>query len=135
MTDKEKFKQLCKEDSKELDKSTYNKLLKQSEITVLELQKLLDARDSSLIDFYLVDVREDEEHQAGCIEGTDALIPTSSLFPSLEKANLSTNKSLILYCLVGSRSAYAQRLLEQMDFHSIINVVGGISSYNRVIDF
>ena len=59
-------------------------LLAQRDIDSDELTSLMEARDLGMVDFNLVDVRDWMEYQNGHIKGTDALVPTTSFFNSLE---------------------------------------------------
>lgn len=121
------------EHSRGLSASECEMLLSKHDIDADELISLLEARDLGMVDFNLVDVREWMEHQGGHIKGTDSLVPTTSFFASLEKAALDTEKSLILYCHVGSRSAHCQRILSDMKFKSVVNLSHGISGYHGEI--
>ena len=71
-------------------------------------------RSYYVITFKLVDVREHMEWQMGHIRGADQLIPTSSFFDTLDKAKLSKDETIILYCHVGSRSSHCQRILQEI---------------------
>jgi len=118
------------EHSRGLSAAECESLLAKSNIDTDELTSLLEARELGMVDFNLVDVREWMEHQSGHIKGTDALVPTTSFYESLQKAELDMNKSLIVYCHVGSRSAHCQRILdENMEFKSVVNLAHGISGY------
>lgn len=117
------------EHSRGLTAQECKQLLEQENIDSDELLSLLEARDLGMVDFNLVDVREWMEHESGHIKGTDALVPTTSFFASLEKAALDKDKSLVLYCHVGSRSAHCQRVLSDMEFKSVVNLAHGISGY------
>lgn len=121
------------EHSRGLSAQECEMLLGKHDIDADELVSLLEARELGMVDFNLVDVREWMEHQGGHIKGTDTLVPTTSFFASLTKANLDTDKSLILYCHVGSRSAHCQRILSDMKFKSVVNLAHGISGYHGEI--
>ena len=99
-----------------------------------ELISLLEARELGMITFKLMDVREHMEWQMGHIKGADVLVPTSSFFNTLEKANLDKNERIIVYCHVGSRSAYCQRILGDMGYTNIGNLTYGIISYSGDIE-
>ncbi len=118
------------EHSRGLSAAECETLLGKHDIDADELISLLEARELGMVDFNLVDVREWMEHQGGHIKGTDTLVPTTSFFASLTKANLDTDKSLILYCHVGSRSAHCQRILSDMKYKSVVNLSHGISGYH-----
>jgi ferredoxin-thioredoxin reductase catalytic subunit/rhodanese-related sulfurtransferase len=127
---KDELEAVTHEHSRGLTAQECEQLLKQENIDSDGLLSLIEARELGMVDFNLVDVREWMEHQSGHIKGTDSLIPTTSFFASLEKANLDKEKSLILYCHVGSRSAHCQRILSDMEFKSVVNLAHGISGYH-----
>jgi len=123
------------EHSRGLTKTECETLLHKNDIDTDELTSLLEARELGMVDFNLVDVREWMEHQSGHIKGTDALVPTTSFYNSLQEAKLDQAKSLIVYCHVGSRSAHCQRILgEKENFKSISNLIHGISGYRGEIN-
>ena len=130
---KDELEAVTHEHSRGLTTSECEALLVQSDIDSDELISLLEARELGMVDFNLLDVREWMEHQSGHIDGTDALVPTTSFYDSLEKAELNKDKSLIVYCHVGSRSAHCQRILSTMEFKSVVNLAHGISGYRGEI--
>ena len=127
---KDELEAVTHEHSRGLSVEECEALLSQHDIDSDELIALLEARELGMVDFNLVDVREWMEHQSGHIKGTDSLVPTTSFFASLQEAKLETDKSLIVYCHVGSRSAHCQHILaSKMDFKSVVNLAHGISGY------
>jgi len=130
---KDELEAVTHEHSRGLTTSECEALLVQNDIDSDELMSLLEARELGMVDFNLLDVREWMEHQSGHIDGTDALVPTTSFYDSLEKAELNKDKSLIVYCHVGSRSAHCQRILSTMEFKSVVNLAHGISGYRGEI--
>ena len=105
-------------------------LLEQPELSHDELIGLLEARTLGMIDFNLVDVREWMEWNQNRIVGTDYLIPTTSFYQSLQKIEDQKDKSTILYCYTGSRSAYCQRVMLDMGWKQVANHTRGIISYH-----
>lgn len=130
---KDELEAVTHEHSRGLTTSECEALLVQNDIDSDELMSLLEARTLGMVDFNLIDVREWMEYQSGHIEGTDALVPTTSFYDSLEKAELDKDKSLIVYCHVGSRSAHCQRIFSSMEFKSVVNLAHGISGYHGEI--
>jgi rhodanese-related sulfurtransferase len=74
------------------------------------------------------------EWQMGHIKGADKLIPTSSFFPTLEESGLQKDENIIVYCHVGSRSAYCVGLLTDLGYTKIGNISNGIVSYGGEIN-
>lgn len=75
----------------------------------------------------LVDVREPEEYAAGHIPGA-VNVPLSGI----RSASLPAGKPLFLYCLRGSRSKRAARILIKMGYPA--KSIGGISGYRGAIE-
>lgn len=76
----------------------------------------------------LVDVREEHEHRGEHIEGC-CLIPLTQI--SLQ-ALPADNKSIVLYCRSGKRSAAAaEKLLSQAPHLDIYSLDGGIAAWSR----
>jgi molybdopterin/thiamine biosynthesis adenylyltransferase/rhodanese-related sulfurtransferase len=79
----------------------------------------------------LIDVREPHEHEINRIQGA-TLIPLNDL---VARANeLDTADEIVVYCLMGSRSAEACNLLRQMGFTKVRNLKGGIRAWIDEVD-
>ncbi len=97
------------------------------QITAEQLQQLI----ADKIDFQLIDVREEEEHEAFNIGGT--LIPLSQITQQL--SNISRDKPVVVYCRKGIRSQIAiQRLEERFPFDNLVNLVGGTEAWKEKVD-
>ncbi len=129
----ESMEEAVHQHSRGLTKEECEVLLTKEQLDGDEVQALIEARDLGMIVFKLVDVREHMEWQMGHIKGADQLIPTSSFFDTLEKAKLSKDESIILYCHVGSRSSHCQRILHDMGYKHVGNLTYGIVSYGGEI--
>jgi rhodanese-related sulfurtransferase/ferredoxin-thioredoxin reductase catalytic subunit len=119
--------------SHSLTKKEAQVLVNKSELDGDEIISLLEARELGMINFKLIDVREDMEWKIGHIKGADKLLPTSSFFITLDKMDLNKDENIILYCHVGSRSAYCAKILKETGFNKIGNLTYGIVSYNGEI--
>lgn len=79
-------------------------------------------------DVYLVDVRQDFEHEDFNIGGT--LIPLDELMSRVSE--LPTDKPVIIYCHRGIRSQIAiQRLEAKFGFKNLINLQGGLLNWEK----
>jgi len=78
-------------------------------------------------DHYLLDVREDDEWQAGHIDGAQH-IPLGQLAGRI--AELPTGRSIVAVCRSGSRSATAVRGLRQMGY-TAENLDGGVTAWSK----
>lgn len=104
-------------------------LLKKDEISSLELEALLEARELGFIKFNLVDTREWMEWINTRIKGVNYLVPTTSFYGSIEPLKNLKDTPIIVYCHSGSRSAYCQRIMLNMGFKQVTNLDYGISSF------
>jgi len=105
-------------------------LLEKEQLLGEELEILLKARQKGLVDFELIDIREPFEHQMVRIKGTDKLLPISRVQFDLDEWMKLKDKRIIIYCHVGSRSAYLQKaLIQQLGFSKVGNLTYGIADY------
>jgi len=110
-------------------------LLEKDQILGKELEILLKAREKGLVDFKLIDIREPFEYQMMRIKGTDKLLPISRVQYDLDEWMKLKDKRIIIYCHVGSRSAYLQRALQQqLGFDKVGNLTYGIADYPGEIE-
>jgi rhodanese-related sulfurtransferase len=77
-------------------------------------------------DFLLLDVRTPQENAAQAIPGSH-LIPLQEL--GFRMNELPKNKDIVVYCRVGSRSAYACSHLSRLGYR-VKNLEGGIMVWN-----
>ncbi len=121
------------EHSRGLTKDESLALLTKEQIDSDELVALLEARSAGGADFVLVDVREHMEYMSARIKGTDYLVPTTSFYDSMKELEKEKGKWLVVYCHVGSRSAYCQRVLKDFGY-KCANLSFGIVSYHGDIE-
>jgi rhodanese-related sulfurtransferase len=77
-------------------------------------------------DVVLIDVREQEEYDAGHIPGVK-LIPLGQLQQRL--AEIPTDKTVVVTCRSGNRSGQGAVLLRQSGFSRVHNMDGGILAW------
>ena len=76
----------------------------------------------------LIDVREDDEHHAFDIGGL--LLPLGSITHNIDL--IEKDKPVIVYCRKGVRSHIAiQRLQQKYPFTNLINLEGGLESWQK----
>ncbi|KXK19465.1 MAG: molybdenum cofactor biosynthesis protein MoeB, partial [Armatimonadetes bacterium OLB18] len=92
------------------------------EIEPAELRSLLDSGGG----FVLLDVREPHEFEINRIEGS-RLLPLGDLPARVHE--LDSADEIVVYCLMGSRSADACRFLRAAGFQKVRNLRGGIRSW------
>ncbi|MEW6233826.1 MAG: rhodanese-like domain-containing protein [Candidatus Omnitrophota bacterium] len=78
-----------------------------------------------------LDVREASEYESGHIPGA-LLMPWTSGVLALEWESLPRDKTIIVYCRSGGRSAQAFAFLQEKGFSLLLNMTGGFSSYQTV---
>lgn len=90
-------------------------------ICVQTLAKLMQENN----EFFLLDVRSVEEHQAFNIGGV--LIPLPELQGRLHE--IPKGKPIVVYCRSGHRSHLAQVLLQQAGYQDVKNLTGGVLAW------
>jgi rhodanese-related sulfurtransferase len=92
------------------------------QITVDQLKEKL-AQEG---EYFLLDVREDFEHEDFDIGGK--LIPLDEIMS--KSAQIPTDKPVVVYCRRGVRSQIAiQRLEDKFGFTNLINLQGGVENW------
>ena len=93
-------------------------------ITSEEAKKMMDQEDSLII----VDVRTQEEYDAGYIEGA-VLIPDFDIDTKAESLLPDKDATILVYCRSGRRSAIAAQKLVELGYQNIYDF-GGIIDWN-----
>jgi len=96
------------------------------EVTVEELKALIDNQE----DFQLIDVREPYEYEISNLGGI--LIPLNQLDARVH--DIPSSGKTIIHCRSGARSAKAIKKLEQLGFHNLYNLKGGLMAWAEKID-
>ena len=92
------------------------------DIRVEELKMMIDGKEDTI----LLDVREQYEFDEGHIAGS-ILIPTGQITRRI--VELDKNKTIVVICATGSRSAQVAQYLVKNGFSKVKNLVGGIMSW------
>lgn len=80
---------------------------------------------------FLLDVRTPGEYDSGHLPGA-ALIPVQELEPRLSE--VPKDRTVIAYCLTGSRSAEAAGLLAGSGYGDVFNMAQGIQAWRGQIE-
>ena len=104
------------------------------EVSPADLVQMLAGKDEVL----LVDVRESSEHEQGHIENAH-LVPRGILeaaadanYPKhLECLYTARERSVVLYCATGGRSAMAAVTLKMMGFKDVYSLAGGFTRWQE----
>ena len=102
-------------------------LYKNSEITVHELNKLLEL-DKKL---QILDIREDSERDLAYLKGTIhiKLNEIAERYHEIDK-----NKNVFVMCHTGTRSQTVVKWLKSQGYNNTVNVLGGIDAWAALID-
>lgn len=92
-----------------------------TEITAGTLHTMLEADKS----FHLIDVREDEEVQSGCIP-TAIHISKGVIERDIEKSIADRDAEIVVYCAGGYRSALVATNLQAMGYQHVASLNGGL---------
>jgi len=111
-------------------KAELEQMLSNKNLSSSELEILLEARSKGEIDFKLVDIREVFEYNQSSIDGTDLLIPTSSIQQHFNKLEAIKDEPIILYCRTGNRTGQIMYALDNMGFPRVVHLAQGIISYH-----
>lgn len=90
-----------------------------------QLQSILKYNRNILI----LDVRDMGEYRGGHIPNA-INIPVDTLLSNLSILNPYKDRSIVVYCASGIRSARASDILSTNGFNKVYNLSGGIYSYN-----
>lgn len=115
--------------SKELTKEECELLLQKDDINSTQLEQLISAKKENIIHFNLVDVREWVEWVGSRIKHADYLIPTTSFYEKLKQIENDKETPCVVYCHVGQRSAYCQKVMRDLGFKTVANLANGIAAY------
>ena len=99
------------------------------EITVEELKARMDGKE----DFFLLDVREPNEHEIARNPGS-TLIPLGQLPERYQELEKHKGRPLFVHCKSGGRSGRAVKFLREHGFGTAVNVAGGIKAWSERID-
>ncbi len=96
------------------------------EISSMDAQALHNSSDAPLF----VDVREPDEWEEGHIPGA-IHITRGRLESRIEGLVPDRSRPLVVYCSVGSRSAFATKALGEMGYSDVVNLAGGFTDWKR----
>jgi rhodanese-related sulfurtransferase len=107
---------------------TYQELLAETKARIKEITvKDLMALRHTTGDVVILDVREDKEYNLGTIPGA-VTIGRSNLEKNVE-AQVPRDKTVILVCASGNRSAFAAEQLEKMGYEHVRSLKEGFSGW------
>lgn len=95
-------------------------------ITTQELfKKMLESTD-----FILIDVRTPTEFYRERLKGS-VLATVDKIEERIVHLAPNKNKTIFLYCRTGGRSARATKILQELGYENVYNVIGGIKDWKE----
>ncbi len=79
---------------------------------------------------FILDVRTQEEYDAGHIKGS-TLIPLQVIDKRLNE--IPKDRKILVYCRTGHRSAQASEILANNGFTQVYNMKGGITGWTNAV--
>ncbi|QGQ19469.1 adenylyltransferase/sulfurtransferase MoeZ [Cellulomonas sp. JZ18] len=104
-----------------------------TDLTPAGLRDLLAARDAGTADVDVVDVREPGETAAGTLPGA-RLVPLGRWADGTAVADLDPDRTLVLVCRSGMRSARAAAYARAAGVRDVRNLDGGLVAWAREVD-
>ena len=95
--------------------ATYRELLNQVKAEITEIDAAEGSRLLEAGDHVFLDVREQDEWDEGIIPGA-VHIPRGNLESRVEGLLPDRDQAIVVYCAVGSRSAFATKTLEELGY-------------------
>ena len=110
---------------------SYRELLQQVrseivEVSTPEAHELLHGAEPPLF----LDVRNRDEWEEGYVPGA-VWIPRGNLESRIEGLLPDREREIVVYCAVGSRSAFAAKSLEELGYGRVSNLAGGFVEWKR----
>ncbi len=90
-------------------------------VTAEQVNQALDTKANVIF----VDVRTPAEYKRGHLEKS-VLLPVDNIAEKAESIFADKTKTLYVYCLSGSRSIYATKVLRQLGYTNVFNMNGGL---------
>ena len=93
----------------------------ENDITIDEAEKMMKENKKIV----LIDVRSHQEYQEYHLDGALS-IPLSELGTSIRKNVPNRENPIIVYCQTGNRSKKAIRVLNNLCYYNLYNIIGGL---------
>lgn len=96
-------------------------------VSPLQADELIRANKGNT-GFIILDVRTPSEHAGGHLPNAVNLDVNSASFKN-EAVRLERNRTYLIYCQTGARSAAASKILAELGLRNIYNMTGGITDW------
>ena len=110
--------------------ATYRELLAEAkaeidEVDAVHARDLIEAGDA-----FIVDVREQDEWDEGHLPGA-VHVPRGNLESRIEGLVADRDRSIVVYCAAGNRSAFAAKTLGELGYTDVVSLAGGFTDWKR----
>jgi molybdopterin/thiamine biosynthesis adenylyltransferase/rhodanese-related sulfurtransferase len=110
--------------------ATYRELLAEAkaeidEVDAVQAQEMIETRDP-----VIVDVREQDEWDEGHLPRA-VHVPRGNLESRIEALATDRERSIVVYCAVGNRSAFAAKTLGELGYTDVVSLAGGFTDWKR----
>jgi sulfur-carrier protein adenylyltransferase/sulfurtransferase len=110
--------------------ATYRELLAEVKAEIDEVDGVRAREVIESGDPIIVDVREQDEWDEGRIPGA-VHVPRGHLESRIEGVAPDRDRSLVVYCSAGNRSAFAAKTLEELGYTDVVSLAGGFTDWKR----
>ena len=107
---------------------SFRELLATTKANITEVDP--EAAEARLGDAVFLDVREQDEYDAGTLPGS-IFIPRGHLESQIESRIPDRDTPIVVYCAGGVRSAFAAETLAQLGYSDIVSMVGGFGRWKN----
>ncbi|MGZ8752425.1 MAG: ThiF family adenylyltransferase, partial [Acidimicrobiia bacterium] len=107
---------------------SFRELLAQTKANITEIDP--EAAEARLGGAVFLDVREQDEYDAGIIPGA-IHIPRGHLESQVESRIPDRDAPIVIYCAGGTRSAFAAETLEQLGYSDVVSMAGGFGRWKN----
>ena len=107
---------------------SFRELLAQTKANITEIDPA--AAEARVGDAVFLDVREQDEYDAGTIPGA-IHIPRGHLESQVESRIPQRDAPIVIYCAGGVRSAFAAETLEQLGYSDVVSMAGGFGRWKN----
>jgi sulfur-carrier protein adenylyltransferase/sulfurtransferase len=110
--------------------ATYRELLAETkaeieEADAVQAHEMIETRDP-----LIVDVREQDEWDEGHLPRA-VHVPRGNLESRIEALAPDHERSIVVYCAVGNRSAFAAKTLGELGYTNVVSLAGGFTDWKR----
>jgi molybdopterin/thiamine biosynthesis adenylyltransferase/rhodanese-related sulfurtransferase len=107
---------------------SFRELLARTKANITEIDP--EAAEARLGDAVFLDVREQDEYDAGTLPGS-IHIPRGFLESQIESRVPDRDAPIVVYCAGGTRSAFGAETLQQLGYSDVVSMAGGFGRWKN----